>query len=364
MAGLGDTVTELLARARDMSAGGMSAGTVPGDLATVADFGPNPGGLGMRLHVPQALSPRSPLVVVLHGCGQTAGGYAAGAGWLELADRYGFAVLCPEQARSNNANLCFNWFEDGDVRRGAGEAASIAQMVRHASAELDLDPRRVFVTGLSAGGAMAAAMLAAYPDLFAAGAVVAGLPYGAAVGVGQALAVMRRVPEMSAGAWGDRVRAASPAPERRPRVAIWHGDADTTVAPGAAEALVLQWCDVHGSPRRVVEPPPAAGRTHSTWRRPDGEVVVELHRIAGLGHGTPIAAAGVDGCGKAGPWILEAGVSSSLEIARSWGVAGIRRPTAAPEPARSGPAAAGAASPAGDVGETISRALRKAGLLR
>ena len=364
MAGLGDTVAELLARTRSPSEGGG-----PDGLLRALSFSPNPGALQSWVYAPEALAPRSPLVVVLHGCGQSAAGYAGGAGWLDLADRYGFAVLCPEQTRQNNANLCFNWFEGADIERGSGEAASIAQMVRRALAEHDLDPRRVFVTGLSAGGAMTAVMLATYPELFAAGAIIAGLPYGAALGVGQAMGAMRRVPDLAAKAWGDKVRAASPSPGRWPRVAIWHGDADTTVAPAAAEALALQWCDVHGAPPSAAGSTTDGRRTHTVWTGRNGEAAVELHRIAGFGHGTPIAANGVDACGTSGPWILEAGVSSSHEIAHSWGLAERRRPDVGRDPSAKtagGDAAASdaRASPRTAVADTISRALRQAGLLR
>ena len=364
MAGLGDTVADLLAQARSPA-----TSSAP-ELTSIVGFGSNPGELRMRLYAPAALAAGSPLVVVLHGCAQTAGGYAAGAGWLELADRYGFAVLCPEQTRANNANFCFNWFEDGDTTRGGGEAASIAQMVRRALVDLDLDPERVFVTGLSAGGAMTAVMLATYPELFAAGAVIAGLPYGSARGVSQAMAAMRRVPELPARAWGDKVRAASPPPARWPRVSVWAGDADTTVTPAAAQALALQWCDVHGCPSQengFAEP--AGNRTHQTWRGPDGGVAVELHRVSGLGHGTPIATAGTDGCGTPGPWLLDVGVPSSLEIARSWGIAGTRRSEAPHRsaPDRDQPASLRPRSPAlapARAADTISSALRRAGLLR
>jgi poly(hydroxyalkanoate) depolymerase family esterase len=362
MTGLSETVANLVSRARALAA------VQPDDrLISVDGFGLNPGALQMRMHLPEALGPGAPLVVVLHGCGQTAAGYAHGAGWVELADRYGFALLCPEQTRSNNANACFNWFEGGDVARGGGEAASIAQMVRFALAEHRLDPRRVFVTGLSAGGAMTAVMLAAYPELFAAGAVVAGLPYGAANGVQQALAAMRQTPALSAHAWGDKVRAAAPTPPRWPRISIWHGEADTVVTPSAGEALARQWCDVHGVSQGVHELAEQAGHAHQSWRAADGGVAVELHRLAGLAHGTPIAAGGEDGYGAPAPWILEAGVSSSLQIARFWGVADAsaarHRPRAA---ARQAPAPAPDASPFAttDVGETITRALRSAGLMR
>ena len=362
MTRLGDTVAELLARASAVPA--TSGASAHGGLSPVADFGANPGALRMWLHMPEAPPEKAPLVVVLHGCGQTAAGYAAGAGWLELAERYGFGLLCAEQTRGNNANLCFNWFEDEDARRGLGEAASIAQMVRHALAGFNLDPRRVFVTGLSAGGAMTAVMLANYPEVFAGGAIIAGLPYGAASGVGQALGAMRRIPDLPAKSWGDQVRAAAPAPVSWPRVSIWHGGADAMVTPAAGEALALQWRDVHRTEEATAEPTTASGHTHTTWRGPSGDVSVELHRLGGLAHGTPIAAGGPDGCGTPAPWILEAGVSSTLEIARSWGLAGVRRsigrdlPPA--EPAR--PTEPGLTSRPFD--DTITRALRGAGLLR
>ena len=366
MTGLADTVSKLLARAR---AGGPIAGDADAKLRPVLSFGSNPGALRMWLHVPDGLAPNAPLVVVLHGCGQTAAGYAAGAGWLELADRHGFAVLCPEQVRTNNANLCFNWFEDLDIQRGSGEAASISQMVRWALAGLGLDAQRVFVTGLSAGGAMAAVMLATYPETFAAGAIIAGLPYGAASGVGQAVGAMRRIPDLSATVWGNKVRAAAPALGRWPAVAIWHGDADATVTPAAAEALARQWCDVHGVTRAVAVAGANSHHTHVAWPRPDGSTGVELHRIAGLGHGTPIAAQGEDGCGACAPWILEAELSSSQVIARSWGLLPDRVSTDACKSASGTMRSDGAATEtsraaSADVGETIARALRGAGLMR
>ena len=102
--------------------------------------------------------------------------YDFGTGWSTLAKRYGFALLMPEQQASNNANTCFNWFNPGDVARGRGEAASIRQMVARMVADHKIDPRRIYITGLSAGGAMTSVMLAIYPEVFAGGAIIAGLP--------------------------------------------------------------------------------------------------------------------------------------------------------------------------------------------
>ena len=362
MAALDDVVADLVAKTR------AAASAPTRTLAEVTDFGDDPGSLRMLMHAPDGVGPGAPLVVVLHGCGQTAAGYAEAAGWIALSERYGFVVLCPEQRRSNNANGCFNWFSRDDVARGGGEAASIAAMVRHAVARHALDRSRVFVTGLSAGGAMAGVMLATYPELFAAGAIVAGLPFGAAEGMQEAFAAMRRAPVRSARAWGEMVRQAAPEPARRPRVAIWHGDGDTTVSPTAADALVLQWTELHGVDRAEQRSTASQRHRHTVWRGPDGEILVEAHRIAGLGHGTPIAAGGPDGCGTAAPWVLEAGVSSSLEIARFCGITERRR--AADDDAGKNQAASGLGarrpSPAkvGGVADVISKALKQAGLLR
>src|SRR3954451_19499178 len=101
----------------------------PGHLREIRNFGSNPGALRMLMHLPTSSGGEPGLVVVLHGCTQTAEGYDRGAGWSTLADRYGFAVLFPEQARSNNPNGCFNWFNPEDTQRDKGEALSIRQMV-------------------------------------------------------------------------------------------------------------------------------------------------------------------------------------------------------------------------------------------
>ncbi len=293
-----------------------------GRLEDVAAFGANPGNLRMLRYLPPGLRPGAPLVVVLHGCTQTAAGYDHGAGWSELAERHGFALLFPEQLRGNNQNTCFNWFDPGDIARGTGEVASIRGMVARMQADRAIDPARVFVTGLSAGGAMASALLATYPDVFAAGAIIAGLPFGCAAGVGQALGAMRRCPAHTPREWGDMVRRASPAPQRKPIVSLWHGDADATVTPAAAVEHAKQWCDVHGlgeaaATRRMVD-----GVPHQMWRDAGGTVRVELFMVPGLGHGTPLdlGGSGERGVGHAMPYMLDAGIPSTWHIARGWGL--------------------------------------------
>ena len=130
--------------------------------------------------------------MVLHGCGQEAVRFATDTGWIALAARLDFPLVLPEQGRENNHGGCFNWYRPTAIRRGRGEVLSIRQMVAFASRQFRSDPRRVFVVGLSAGGAMAAALLAAYPDVFAAGAIVAGLPVGCASNETEAFLRMSR----------------------------------------------------------------------------------------------------------------------------------------------------------------------------
>ncbi len=190
-------------------------------LSELRDFGANPGKLRARCYVPAGINASAPLVVVLHGCTQNAAVYDHGSGWSRLADRHGFILLFPEQQRANNPMLCFNWFAAEHTTRGTGEASSIRAMIAAMQQNHDVDSKRIFVTGLSAGGAMASAMLATYPELFAGGAIVAGVAYGSATSVAEAFECMGGRKGSSASALGQSVRAASPHGGPWPRVQIW-----------------------------------------------------------------------------------------------------------------------------------------------
>ena len=317
------------------------AAPTAGRLREVAGFGPNPGALRMLTYAPPGLRADAPLVVVLHGCGQSAEAFAVGAGWTQLADRGGFAVLCAEQTTANNRGLCFNWFRPADIRPRTGEAASIRQMIEHALASAGPDQRQVFVVGLSAGGSMALAMLATAPELFTAGAVIAGVAYGAAANLGEALLAMSLAPPRSPESLGDAVRRAARRNGPWPRLSVWQGMADRTVAPANADRIVTQWRNLHDLPAEPSRIEVLQGQTVSRWTAASGQTVLELHRVDGLGHGAPLTAGGPEGIGQAGPFLLDTSVSSTLEIARFWGLPGAARLVKTTETRRSRPAPAG-----------------------
>lgn len=325
-----DSLKKLQAATRALTPG---SGNPDNRLHETQRFGSNPGELRMFSTMPHPPQERPALVVVLHGCGQTAAGYDHGAGWSTLADRYGFALLMPEQQRSNNPNGCFNWFQPEDTQRGRGEAASIHQMVETMVREKGIDPRRVFVTGLSAGGAMTSVMLACYPETFAAGAIIAGLPYGAASNVQQAFQSMFQCPARPAEDWGDRVRAAAPRHGGPwPRVSVWHGNADKTVIPSNAREIIKQWIDVHGLPDMPSKELAVEDYPRQVWLNNAGDELVESYTITHMAHGTPLATGDADfECGSAGPFLLEVGISSSFHIAKFFGLTAAGTRAGAPE---------------------------------
>ena len=292
-------------------------------LQHIADFGANPGKLKMFKYVPKSVRAQPALVVVLHGCTQNAANYDHHSGWSVLADRGGFVLLFAEQQRENNANTCFNWFTPGDIVRGQGEAASIHAMIERMAVDHRVDLRRVFITGLSAGGAMVSVMLATYPEVFAGGAIIAGLPYGSAGSVMEALKAMQTAPSRSDAAWGKSVKEASSHKGPWPTISIWHGEDDKTVSISNAKASASQWTNVHGLKETAFREMKAnKTTTRRIWDDAGKRAAVELYTISGMAHGTPLDPTGISGpqSGIPGPFMLDAGISSTLEMAKTWGL--------------------------------------------
>ncbi|HEX8223732.1 MAG TPA: PHB depolymerase family esterase [Allosphingosinicella sp.] len=334
----------------------------------------NPGNLRARCYVPPGLDGPAPLVVVLHGCTQDAAVYDHGSGWSTLADRHGFLLLFPEQQRANNPMLCFNWFSGNDTQRGMGEAASIKAMIDAMKKAHPVDPERIFVTGLSAGGAMASAMLATYPEVFAAGAIIAGVAYGCAADVTEAFDCMGGRARSDARELAGHVRRASPHKGPWPRVQVWQGSSDNLVVPSNADAIVLQWADLHDVGPQPDRTDKVESYPRRAWVGAGGEPVIEQYSITGMGHGIPLGG-GADSVGEAGAHMLDVGLSSTAHIAAFFGIApeeAKRRPAesslapaplpaTAPRRATRAPRAEAAAS---GVQQVIEDALRKAGLMR
>jgi poly(3-hydroxybutyrate) depolymerase len=164
---------------------------------------------------------------------------------------------------------------------------------------------------------MAAAMLASYPEVFAGGAIIAGLPYGSATTIRQAFDRMRGHGSPSARELQQALRGASDHRGPWPTISIWHGSADQTVVPSNAETMAGQWRGVHKLDERPSYSNATGVLAKQVWCDPSGNAVIEINMIAGMGHGTPIG----DGLGIAGPYMLDVGISSTRQIARFWGIA-------------------------------------------
>jgi poly(hydroxyalkanoate) depolymerase family esterase len=287
-------------------------------LEQVTGFGSNPGGLDMYRYVPSGVGANAPLVLVLHGCTQTAADMV-NAGFDALADAYKFHVVYPEQQTANNIARCFNWFDSANEARGQGENLSIKQMVDKMKTDFSVDASKVFIVGFSSGGAEAALMLATYPDVFAAGATFSGIPFACATDVTGSSACIKPGKDQTAKAWGDLVRAANPSYAGKwPRLSIWQGTADGTVDPSNTTALMRQWTDVSGASQTPTSTDTAFGYPHATYAA-GGVAVVETFAITGKDHGFFVDPAG--GCGTAASYFIDASICGASHALAFFGVA-------------------------------------------
>ena len=229
-----------------------------------------------KLFEPARPDPRPlPLIVMLHGCTQDPDDFARGTRMNTLARARGFLVLYPAQSQRANAQRCWNWFKHNHQARGKGEPGILAGMVRQVVASHDIDPARVYVAGLSAGGAMAAILGDAYPDLFAAVGVHSGLPAGSATDVQTAFAAM---------GGGPTAPRRSPKAGATPPTIVFHGDADATVnVVNGERVLAAAGVSASDDVRHGVS---AAGVpwTRRTWVGGQGAERAEQWTIHGAGH--------------------------------------------------------------------------------
>jgi poly(hydroxyalkanoate) depolymerase family esterase len=240
-------------------------------------FAAEAGSRAYKLYIPaNRLRAPAPLVIMLHGCTQSPDDFAAGTGMNTLAEEHGLLVLYPAQPSSANAQRCWNWFSPNDQRRSAGEPSIIAGMTRQVMREHGIDPRRVFVAGLSAGGAAAAILGQAYPELYAAVGVHSGLACGAARDLPSAFAAMRQ------GAPG------APTPIRPIPTIVFHADRDATVHPRNGDQVIAQASAATPTGLRTEvergQVPGGHGYSRTIHRNGEGRIVLEQWLVHGGGH--------------------------------------------------------------------------------
>jgi poly(hydroxyalkanoate) depolymerase family esterase len=308
-----------------LAAGAAQAGT----LSELRDFGANPGALDMRIYTPDTVRTPAVLVAALHGCEQGPE-FAGQAGWETLADKHGFVLLLPRQTRANNAMACFNWFHPDHNVRDKGEAKSIADAVTAVARRHGVESGRTFITGFSAGAAMTVAMLAEYPELFAGGGVVGGIPYACVSKEVMGTLQWSVAPYAMMGLecmktskprhvdWKALVKPARPAGLPL-RLSLWQGEDDDIVWRANLDELVEQWTEVLGLRRNPARlPSPGHRAVREVYGDPVSAVAIETVMIPGMGHGVPVAASA--GCGMAATYAPDVGICSSLDQLRFWGV--------------------------------------------
>jgi poly(hydroxyalkanoate) depolymerase family esterase len=238
-----------------------------------ASYGNHAGTRPYKLYIPSSQAGKAlPLIVMLHGCTQTPDDFAAGTRMNQLAEEQACFVLYPAQTQSANRSRCWNWFKRGDQRRDQGEPAIIAGMTREVQKRHGIDARKIYVAGLSAGGAMAAVVGEAYPDLYAAIGVHSGLAVGSAHDVPSAFAAMRGMPSSSPGG-----------SSRAVPIIVFHGDRDTTVHPRNADQVISG----AASSKKAVDRgqvPGGHAYTRTVHSDPAGRVMVEHWLVHGAGH--------------------------------------------------------------------------------
>jgi poly(hydroxyalkanoate) depolymerase family esterase len=283
---------------------GVAPPVPPGASFARFEFAGSEGGRPYKLYVPSGYSGKPmPLLVMLHGCTQSADDFAVGTRMNEVAEGEGFLVAYPEQIKAVNAHGCWNWFKPQDQARDRGEPALIVGIVRQIMRDFAVDPCRVYVAGLSAGGAAAAVLASTYPDIFAAAGIHSGLACGAARDLPSALMAMRQ--GRSSGPAGRRI--AIP-------VILFHGDGDKTVHPANADGIAEQSCVASGPPPIVSAGRSQAGMpfTRAIHRDGQGRVMLERWTLHDAGH----AWSGGD---PRGSYTDPRGPDASREMARFFG---------------------------------------------
>lgn len=295
-------------------------------LTQIRPFGTNPGNLKLMFYDPGNITEKAPLVVVLHGCTQVAKSCAEQTGWNKLAKLNQFYVLYPEQMILNNVENCFNWYREHDQLRDKGEPASIKQMIDYLKKNKQIDSTRIYIIGLSAGGAMSSIMMAVYPELFDKGGVMAAGPYKAAESAVKGGASMLGIVSKSPEDWGALVRKQNPTYHGKyPELVVFHGNKDYVVNINNANQLVKQWTNLHNTDYKEDEHSEEFDGNKdvelTVYKNNQQQEVVRYYKIKHLAHAVPLDTGSCNSQGgKVGLFAIDKNFHSTFWAAAFFGI--------------------------------------------
>tara|TARA_R110000803_G_scaffold53332_3_gene109428 strand:+ start:46989 stop:47921 length:933 start_codon:yes stop_codon:yes gene_type:complete len=282
------------------------------ESSVLTEFGSNPGELTASYF--QGAKSNNNLIVLLHGCVQQGEVLAQQTGLLALAKHKQFSLLIPQQSENNNIKGCFNWFSKQDIEKNQGESLSIKNMITTVNAEQSFN--NIYIIGLSAGGAMASSMLVNYPEIFTAGAIVAGIPYPCANNLITAIACMRSGPSQEPEQLTELVKKINRTQTHWPALSIWTGNQDSVVNAKNAQYLARHWAQLSQSTKQptITE---HSGYTISQWQGLDKQITVELIEIENMDHGIAVAPELSNG-GSEAPFVIKTPISTILYLLETW----------------------------------------------
>lgn len=276
------------------------------------NFGENPGELTATYFASNTTSDN--LVVLLHGCVQKGQVVAEKSGLLTQAKNKAFTLLIPQQNLNNNIKSCFNWFSLKDTKKDQGETLSIKNMID--ALKFKVKAKNIYIIGISAGGALTSSIMLNYPNLFTAGAIVAGVPYPCADNLTKAISCMRNGPSQSVQELTSYAKVLNKKTKHWPRLSVWTGNADNVVNPLNTKYLALQWAGIHNiisSPTKIM----MAGYQTTQWANNVQEVMVELVEIDDLGHGLAVNP-DIEYGGEEAPFLIKSPISTVINIIDFW----------------------------------------------
>lgn len=284
----------------------------------VLDFGTNEGNLKMFIHIPIKVSVKSDIVIVLHGCNQTAEEVSIQSGWNKIADEQGFIVVYPQQRVVNNSSKCFNWFLKKDVSKEGGELSSIIDMLDFTVLKYQLESPKEYLYGLSAGAAMATTIIATFPDRFEAGASLAGGPVGYADNGIKAFKMMNNPPDLSISEWGSLLPESNGV--ELPLLIVVHGEKDRVVDFDNCNQLKKQWLSSVNS-EGIQGIDTTIGKVKRSEFTSTESTIVITYEIPELGHKLPVDPGSDENQGgEEGRYTKDVNFFSTYYIAKDFGL--------------------------------------------